>query len=401
MDYKKDSLMLHENRRGKLELKAKVALATRDDLSLAYTPGVATVCEAIAQDSEKAFTHTIKANTVAVISDGSAVLGLGNIGGLAGLPVMEGKAILFKEFANIDAFPICLAFQDVQKTIFTIKNIAPTFGGINLEDIKAPECFLIEEALQELGIPVMHDDQHGTAVVVLAAVMNALKIKKKEISDVRIVINGAGAAGIAVAKLLLSYGAKGSYMTMCDTKGIIYFGREDFSDNPQKEDMSKKINTARKKGTLADAFVGAEIFIGVSKKDLVTKEMVKSMASKPVIIAMANPDPEILPTDAKEAGAYIIATGRSDFPNQVNNALAFPGIFRGALDARATRITEKMKVAAAEAIASCVEHPTPTEIIPSLLNRDVAPKVAAAVMRTWEEEKNTLLETVQSVQKVI
>ncbi|MSR85964.1 NAD-dependent malic enzyme [Candidatus Woesearchaeota archaeon] len=386
MDYKIESLRIHEVQRGKLAIVSKVPLTNKEELSVAYTPGVAAVCEAIAQDKEKVYTHTIKANTVAVISDGSAVLGLGNIGAFAALPVMEGKAILFKEFANIDAFPICLVSQDPRLTILTVKNIAPGFGGINLEDIKAPECFIIEEALQDIGIPVMHDDQHGTAIVVLAALINALKVKKKNISETRIVINGAGSAGIAVTKLLLSYGGNGTYITVCDTKGMIYFGREDFSNNPQKGEMSMKTNTSRKKGDLAEALKGADIFIGVSKKDLVTKEMVQSMAKHPVIIAMANPDPEILPADAKEAGAYIIATGRSDFPNQVNNALAFPGIFRGALDVRATRITEKMKVAAAEAIASLVEKPTPQEIIPSLLNKDVAPKVAGAVMRAWEEE---------------
>lgn len=386
MDYKKESLKLHEEKKGKLEVISKVPLTKREDLSVAYTPGVAAVCELIAADKEKAYTHTIKQNTVAVVTDGSAVLGLGNIGSLAGLPVMEGKAILFKEFANIDAFPICLSSQDSRATIATVKNIAPGFGGINLEDIKAPECFVIEEALQDIGIPVMHDDQHGTAVVVLAGLINALKLKKKDISEVRIVINGAGAAGIAITKLLLSYGAKGAYVTLCDTKGIIYFGREDFSDNPYKGEMAMKINTSRKKGDLAEALKGADVFIGVSKKDLVTKEMVQNMAKHPILFAMANPDPEILPTDAKEGGAYIIATGRSDFPNQVNNALAFPGIFRGALDARATRITEKMKVAAAEAIASILEKPTPQEIIPSPLNKDVVPKVAAAVYTAWKEE---------------
>ncbi len=389
MDYKKESISLHKQHKGKLEIRSKVPILDKKDLSLAYTPGVAGVCEEIVKDKEKLYTHTIKGNTVAVITDGSAVLGLGNIGSAAGLPVMEGKAILFKEFAGIDAFPICLASQDVRLTIATVKNIAISFGGINLEDIKAPECFVIEEALQDLGIPVMHDDQHGTAVVVLAGLINALKLKKKNLSEVRIVINGAGAAGIAIAKLLLAYGAKGAYMTLCDTKGIIHFGREDFSDNPQKAEIAMKTNTSRKKGDLAEALKGTDIFIGVSKKDLVSKEMIQSMAKHPFIFAMANPDPEILPADAKEAGAYIVATGRSDYPNQVNNALAFPGIFRGALDARATRITEKMKIAAAEAIASVLEKPTPNEIIPSPFNNEVVPKVAMAVQKAWEEESHT------------
>src|SRR3989338_319959 len=386
MDYKKESISLHKQHRGKLAIQSKFPLLDKKDLSLAYTPGVAGVCEAIVEDTEKLYTHTMKGNSVAVITDGSAVLGLGNIGSAAGLPVMEGKAILFKEFADIDAFPICLASQDVRLTIATIKNIAPAFGGINLEDIKAPECFVIEEALQDLGIPVMHDDQHGTAVFVLAGMINALKVKKKDIADVKIVVNGAGAAGIAITKLLLSYGAKGLHFTVCDSKGIIYFGREDFSSTPEKQDISQKTNLSRKKGNLEDALRGADVFIGVSKKDLVTKAMVQSMAKHPILFAMANPDPEILPTDAKEAGAFIVATGRSDFPNQVNNALAFPGIFRGALDVRATKITEKMKLAAAEAIASMIEHPTPGEIIPSPLLREVVVRVSEAVQKAWKEE---------------
>lgn len=386
MDYKKESLSLHKQYKGKLAVASKVSLLDRKDLSLAYTPGVAGVCEAIVEDKEKLYTHTIKGNTVAVITDGSSVLGLGNIGSAAGLPVMEGKAILFKEFAGIDAFPICLASQDVRLTIATIKNIAPAFGGINLEDIKAPECFVIEEALQDIGIPVMHDDQHGTAVVVLAGMINALKVKKKDISEVKIVVNGAGAAGIAITKLLLSYGARGLHFTVCDSKGMIYFGREDFSSTPEKQEISQKTNLARKKGILEDALRGADVFIGVSKKDLVTKAMVKSMAKDPIIFAMANPDPEILPKDAKDAGALVVATGRSDFPNQVNNALAFPGIFRGALDVRATRITEKMKIAAAEAIAAMISDPLPGEIIPNPLNKDIVPCVSEAVQKAWKEE---------------
>ncbi|MDP3728418.1 MAG: NADP-dependent malic enzyme [bacterium] len=386
MDYKKESVSLHKHYQGKLAITSKVPLFDKKDLSLAYTPGVAGVCEAILEDKEKLYTHTIKGNCVAVITDGSAVLGLGNIGSAAGLPVMEGKAILFKEFAGIDAFPICLASQDVRLTIATIKNIAPVFGGINLEDIKAPECFVIENALQDIGIPVMHDDQHGTAVVVLAGMINALKVKKRDISEVKFVVNGAGAAGVAITRLLLSYGAKGLHFIICDSKGMIYFGREDFSHAPEKQELSQKTNLARKKGNLEDALRGADVFIGVSKKDLVTKIMVKSMAKDPIIFAMANPDPEILPKDAKDAGALIVATGRSDFPNQVNNVLVFPGIFRGALDVRATKITENMKIAAAEAIAAMIPEPKAEEIIPSPLNKDVALKVSEAVQKAWKEE---------------
>jgi len=383
MDYKRESLLLHEKNRGKLAVHSKIPLASKEDLSLAYTPGVAAVCEAIASDPEKLYTHTLKANAVAVITDGSAVLGLGNIGAAAALPVMEGKAILFKELAGIDAFPICLASQDVQKNIETIRNIAPVFGGINLEDVKAPECFILEEALQDLGIPVMHDDQHGTAVVVLAALINALKVKKKNMSDVKVVINGAGAAGISITKLLLSSGLKGYHTLVCDSQGIIYFGREEFSGNPQKKELSKRTNTSRVQGSLADALQGADVFIGVSKKDLLTPAMVRSMAKEPIIFAMANPDPEILPKTAKDAGALIVATGRSDFPNQVNNALAFPGIFRGALDVRATKITPEMKIAAAEAIAALLPQPSIDELLPSVLSADVVPRVAEAVRNAW------------------
>lgn len=385
MDYKKESLSLHKRHEGKLAISSKVPLMTRNDLSLAYTPGVAAVCEAIAEDPEKIYSLTIKKNTVAVITDGSAVLGLGNIGSAAGLPVMEGKAILFKAFADVDAFPICLAEQNVEKTIATIKNISVGFGGINLEDFKAPECFIIEEALQDLGIPVMHDDQHGTAIVVLAAMINALKLKHISFSEAKIVVNGAGAAGIAITKLLLSYGVEGKNIILCDTKGMIYEGRELFLENKEKAFMARKTNLLKKKGSLADAMIGVDVFIGVSKKDLVNKDMVASMAKQPVIIAMANPDPEILPHDAHEAGAFIVATGRSDFPNQVNNVLAFPGIFRGALDVRATRITEKMKVAAAETLASLVSEPRVDMIIPNPLDKSVAPRVAEAVAKAWKE----------------
>ncbi|MBI5392348.1 NAD-dependent malic enzyme [Candidatus Woesearchaeota archaeon] len=386
MDYYKESLKLHEQKKGKIAISLKVPLKTRDDLSLAYTPGVAEPCREIAKNKENAYKYTFKGNTVAVISDGSAVLGLGNIGAEASLPVMEGKAALFREFADIDAFPICLASQEVQKTIETIKNISPVFGGINLEDFKAPECFAIETALQDLGIPVMHDDQHGTAVVVLAGLINALKVVNKKISNVKIVFSGAGAAGTAIFKLLLSYGARSENILICDTKGIIYLGREDIGDSVKKE-LAQLSNIKRKKGSLADALKEADIFIGVSKKDVVNEIMVKNMAKDAIIFAMANPDPEILPNIAKTAGAAVVATGRSDFPNQVNNALAFPGIFRGALDCRATRITEKMKIAAAEALAGMIKKPNAELIIPSVLDRKVVGVVADAVMDACGKEK--------------
>ena len=376
MDIQQESLKLHEKLKGKLEVRSKLPLKTRKDLSLAYTPGVAEPCRYIAKNKDDVYKYTFKSNTVAVISDGSSVLGLGNIGAEASLPVMEGKAVLFKEFANIDAFPICLSAQDVKKTIETIKNIAPVFGGISLEDIKAPECFEIEESLQDLGIPVMHDDQHGTAVVVLAALINSLKVTKK--SNPKIVINGAGAAGIAVAKLLLSYGLKN--IILCDSEGIIYGGRDNL--NKYKKEIAEKTNKNNLKGFLSDALKNSDVFIGVSKANLVSKEMVESMNKSPIIMAMANPDPEILPNVAKSAGASIIATGRSDYPNQVNNVLAFPGIFRGALDIRAKRITEKMKIAAAEALANSI-NPTSEAILPYALDKSVVPRVAEAVKKAY------------------
>ncbi|MFQ5474669.1 MAG: NADP-dependent malic enzyme, partial [Candidatus Nanoarchaeia archaeon] len=335
-------------------------------------------CRRIAADPEEIYKYTWKSNNVAVVSDGSAVLGLGNIGGAAGLPVMEGKAIIFKEFADIDAIPIVLESQDIDRTVETVKNIAPTFGGINLEDFKAPQCFEIERRLQDLGIPVMHDDQHGTAVVVLAGLINALKVTGRKKEDVKIVMNGAGAAGVAITKILFKYGFK--TIVMCDSKGAIYKGRDNL--NTIKEELAKITNTEKIQGGLTDIIKGADIFIGVSKKGLLSGDMVRSMNPDPIIFAMANPDPEILPDEAKEAGAKIVATGRSDFPNQVNNALAFPGIFRGALDCRAKRINDEMKVAAAEAIASLISNPTPDEIIPDALNKDVVPAVAEAVKRS-------------------
>jgi len=379
MNTQEKSLKLHEELKGKLEVKSKLPLKTREDLSLAYTPGVAEPCRYIYKNKEDVYKYTFKGNTVAVISDGSSVLGLGNIGAEASLPVMEGKSVLFKEFGNIDAFPICLSTQDPKKIIETVKNIAPVFGGINLEDIKAPECFEIEEALQDLGIPVMHDDQHGTAVVVLAALINSLKITKK--SNPKIVINGAGAAGIAVAKLLLSYNLKN--IILCDSQGVVYLGRDNL--NKYKEEVVKKANEHNIKGSLSDALKNSDVFIGVSKANLVSKEMVESMNPHPIIMAMANPDPEILPDVAKSGGASIIATGRSDYPNQVNNVLAFPGIFRGALDIRAKKITEKMKIAAAEALANSI-IPTPEAILPYALDKSVVPNVAEAVKKAYLED---------------
>ena len=383
-----EAIKLHKEKRGKLEIKSKVALATKKDLSLAYTPGVAAVSSAIAKDKSKVYDYTIKQNSVAVVTDGSAVLGLGNIGPEAALPVMEGKAILFKEFADIDAYPICLATQNSDEIISIVKNIAPGFGGINLEDISAPRCFEIEQALQEIGIPVMHDDQHGTAVVVLAGLINAAKVVKKEITELKVVINGAGAAGMSIAKLLLCLGYEKKTCTpvkeiiLCDSKGIIYERRNDL--NKYKKELAKATNRKKIKGTLEDALQGADVFIGVSVGGALKKEYIKKMADKPIIFAMANPTPEIMPDEAK--GAAVIATGRSDFPNQINNVLAFPGIFRGALDAKATQITCGMKLAAAHAIADCVAKPTAEKIMPSPLEKEVAKKVAEAVKGVWDEE---------------
>jgi malate dehydrogenase (oxaloacetate-decarboxylating) len=383
-----DSVALHAEKKGKLEIKSKVPLKDKRDLSLAYTPGVAEPCRRIHADKEQVYKLTIKQNSVAVVSDGSAVLGLGNIGPEAAIPVMEGKAILFKEFGNIDAFPICVASQDPAKIIETVKMIAPVFGGINLEDIKAPECFEVEEQLQGLGIPVMHDDQHGTAVVVLAAMINALKVVKKDISKVRVTLSGAGAAGTAVTKLLIEHGLKPENVILCDRSGPIYDGRPDLSGNKYKLHMSRLTNKNKVKGTLVDAIKGADIFIGVSSKNLLTPENIRTMAPKPIVFAMANPDPEILPDDARKGGAAVVATGRSDYPNQVNNVLGFPGIFRGALDVRATRITTKMKLAAAQALASLVPNPTAEQVLPSPLDRSVVPAVAEAVKKAWLEDKH-------------
>ena len=372
------ALQMHEQWNGKLEISAKDKVNSREDLAIAYTPGVAEPCKVIAQDQEAAYKYTMKANTIAVISDGSAVLGLGNIGAYAAMPVMEGKAVLFKEFGGVNAVPICLDTQDTEEIIRTIVNIAPAFGGINLEDISAPRCFEIEERLKELlDIPVFHDDQHGTAIVVLAGIINALKVTGKKKEACRIVVNGAGSAGIAITKLLLTYGF--CHVTMCDINGIIS------KDSPNLNWMQKKMtevtNLEGKKGTLADALQGADIFVGVSAPNIVTKEMVASMNKDSILFAMANPVPEIMPDLAKEGGARVIGTGRSDFPNQVNNVVAFPGIFKGALEGRATQITEEMKLAAAEAIASLVsdEDLSDTNILPEAFDPRVADVVSKAI----------------------
>ncbi len=384
-NYAKASLALHAKHRGKLGVYSKVPLLTRDDLSTAYTPGVAAPCEAIAANPAEAYHYTIKANTVAVVTDGSAVLGLGNIGGLAGLPVMEGKCLLFKHFANIDAFPICLSTQDPDEVVRTIKNIAPAFGGINLEDIAAPNCFYIEEKLKdELDIPVFHDDQHGTAIVILAGLINAFKVVDKKLSKARIVIAGSGAAGIATARLLLHEGATNIILT--DRKGIIYEGRDDL--NLYKERIAKLTNRGLLKGTLTDAMRGADVFIGVSHAHIADHKMVRQMNKDAIVFSMANPTPEIMPEEALKGGARIIATGRSDYPNQINNVLAFPGIFRGVLDARARHgglaaryITDAMKVAAAHALAGLVKNPTPEKIIPDVFEKGLADVIAKAVIK--------------------
>jgi len=378
MDIKERSVELHERLKGKLEIKSKVEVKTKDDLSLAYTPGVAEPCMRISKNKEDVYKYTIKGNTVAIISDGSSVLGLGNIGAEASLPVMEGKAVLFKEFANIDAFPICLTTQDPKEIIDVVKKIHPVFGGINLEDIKAPGCFEVEENLQDLGIPVMHDDQHGTAVVTLAALINSLKLTNRNIEDTKILINGAGAAGIAVTKIILARGAKSENVILIDSKGTVNKNRTDL--NKYKQEIAERISTIE--GNLETAIKNTDVFIGVSKPNILSKEMVQSMNKDPIIFAMSNPDPEILPNDAKEAGAKIIATGRSDFPNQVNNVLAFPGLFRGALDIRAKKITEEMKVAAAEALANSIE-PSIEAILPYVTDKSIVPKISEAVKKAY------------------
>lgn len=373
------ALMLHEEWNGKLETASKCAIRTREDLALAYTPGVAEPCKLIAKDKELAYKYTIKANTVAVVSDGSAVLGLGNIGPYAAMPVMEGKAVLFKEFGNVNAVPICLDTQDTEEIIKTVINIAPAFGGINLEDISAPRCFEIEERLKEaLNIPVFHDDQHGTAIVVLAGIINALKVTGKRKEECRVVVNGAGSAGVAITKLLLTYGF--SNIIMCDKSGILSKNSSDL--NWMQKQMVEVTNLGGESGTLADALKGADIFVGVSAPGIVSEEMVASMNKDAILFAMANPVPEIMPDLAKAAGAKVVGTGRSDFPNQVNNVVAFPGIFKGALEGRATQITEEMKLAAANAIAGLVADNELNEnnILPEAFDPRVADVVSHAVM---------------------
>lgn len=373
------ALMLHEKWNGKLETASKCTIRTREDLALAYTPGVAEPCKLIAKDKELAYKYTIKANTVAVVSDGSAVLGLGNIGPYAAMPVMEGKAVLFKEFGNVNAVPICLDTQDTEEIIKTVINIAPAFGGINLEDISAPRCFEIEERLKEaLNIPVFHDDQHGTAIVVLAGIINALKVTGKRKEECRVVVNGAGSAGVAITKLLLTYGF--SNIIMCDKSGILSKNSPDL--NWMQKQMVEVTNLGGESGTLADALKGADIFVGVSAPGIVSEEMVASMNKDAILFAMANPVPEIMPDLAKAAGAKVVGTGRSDFPNQVNNVVAFPGIFKGALEGRATQITEEMKLAAANAIAGLVadEELNENNILPEAFDPRVADVVSHAVM---------------------
>ncbi|EMI17119.1 NAD-dependent malic enzyme 4 [Rhodopirellula maiorica SM1] len=384
-DFFSRSLIVHEQLRGKIGMVARMPVKTADDLSIAYTPGVARPCEVIAKDPSRAWDLTIKNNSVAIVSDGSAVLGLGNIGAHAAIPVMEGKALLFREFAGIDAWPICLDTQDAQGIIDTVRRIAPVFGGINLEDIAAPKCFAVENQLQDLGIPVFHDDQHGTAIVLLAALINAAKVVDRKLTDMRVVINGAGAAGTAIARLLRCVGHDPNVcqsvldVIVCDSRGAIHQNREGLS--PEKQQLLTYTNRENQHGSLADVLKDADVFIGVSKGNLLKPSHVKSMSKNPIILAMANPIPEIMPDEAIAAGAAIVGTGRSDFPNQVNNVLAFPGIFRGALDSRSKRISEEMKIAAAHALADCVHEPTAEMILPNPLDQTVAPSVAAAIHR--------------------
>lgn len=380
MDTKELAMKKHEEWAGKIEVNCRCEVETMDDLSVAYTPGVAQPCLAIKDDVELSYKYTRRANLVAVVTDGTAVLGLGDIGPEAGMPVMEGKCVLFKRFGNVDAFPLCIRSKDVDTIVDTVALLAGSFGGVNLEDIAAPRCFEIEKKLKErCDIPIFHDDQHGTAVVVLSGLINALKLVNKKIEDIEVVVNGSGAAGIAITKLLMKTGLKN--VTLCDTKGAIYEGRDGL--NPIKEEMAKISNRSLKKGSLADVIKGADVFIGVSAPGVLTKEMVATMAKDPIVFAMANPVPEIMPDEAKEAGVAVMATGRSDFPNQINNVLAFPGIFRGALDVRAKDINDDMKLAAAYAIAEIITDAerTPDYIIPNSFNKEVTPKVAAAVAK--------------------
>lgn len=384
MDIRMQSLQKHYEWKGKIEVISRVSIKSREDLSLAYTPGVAEPCLEIKKDYNKSFELTRRSNLVAVITDGSAVLGLGDIGPEAGMPVMEGKCALFKEFAGIDAFPVCVRTKDVDELVRTIYLISGSFGGINLEDIAAPRCFEVERKLNEIcDIPVFHDDQHGTAIVVAAALLNALKVVNKELDRIKVVINGAGSAGIAIGKHLLNLGLRD--LTMLDRFGIICEGMTEL--NPAQAEMAKVTNREHKTGTLADAMTGADVFIGVSAPNIVTPEMIKTMSDKPVVFALANPTPEIMPDIAKEAGAYVVGTGRSDFPNQINNVLAFPGIFRGVLDCRGTTINEEMKVAASHAIASLIsdEELDREYILPNPLDKRVVPVVAQAVIEAAQK----------------
>jgi len=378
MDYRKEALRLHGEWKGKIEVISTVPVNNREELSLAYTPGVAEPCLAIQKDVNLSYELTRRWNLVAVVTDGTAVLGLGDIGPEAGMPVMEGKCVLFKTFGNVDAFPLCIRSKNTDEIVQTIKLLAGSFGGINLEDISAPRCFEIERRLkQECDIPIFHDDQHGTAIVTLAAMLNALKLTGKSIHDIEVVINGSGAAGIAITRLLMAMGLK--KVILCDTKGAIYEGRDNL--NSEKAEMAKISNLEKKKGLLKDVIIGADVFIGVSAAGMLTEEMVKTMAKDPIIFAMANPTPEIMPDEAKAAGAKVVGTGRSDFPNQINNVLAFPGLFRGALDVRARDINDEMKIAAAKAIAGIItdEELNPDYVIPAPFDARVASSVAAAV----------------------
>ncbi len=378
MDKKELAMKKHAEWAGKIEVNSRAELKTREDLAIAYTPGVAEPCLAIKDDVDLSYTYTRRHNLVAVVTDGTAVLGLGDIGPEAGMPVMEGKCVLFKEFGGVDAFPLCVRSKDVDEIVNTVRLLAGSFGGVNLEDIAAPRCFEIEKKLKECcDIPIFHDDQHGTAVVTLAGLLNALKLVEKKISDIEVVVSGSGAAGIAITKLLMKMGLKNA--VLCDTKGAIYEGREGL--NPIKAEMAAISNKAMKKGTLADVIKGADVFIGVSAPGVLTAEMVATMAEKPIVMAMANPVPEIMPDEAAKAGVAIMCTGRSDFPNQINNVLAFPGIFRGALDVRASDINDEMKIAAAEAIASVIPEADlrPDYIIPDAFDKKICAAVAAAV----------------------
>jgi len=377
------AVQFHKDLAGKFEICPKKIIKNKEDLSLAYTPGVAQACKKIANNKKESFNLTGRGNSLAIITDGSAVLGLGNIGPEAAMPVMEGKAILFKQLAGIDAYPICINTQDKNQIIEIVKNLAPTFGAINIEDISAPKCFEIEEKLQGLEIPVMHDDQHATAVVATAGILNALKVVNKQINQIKIVISGAGAAGTAIAKMLIQFNA--ADIIMCDRKGIIHRDRKDLDDNPHKKEIALATNKENQTGTLENALKNSDVFIGVSTGNILKKEWLKTMAEKPIIFALANPIPEISPEDAKAEGAFIVATGRSDYPNQINNILAFPGIFRGALNSKTSSITDAMKHAAVQAIVNYIKSPAVDFIIPDPLDTNIHKKIAAAVMEAAEK----------------